>query len=255
MASQRSDIQSTLNSDQFEDLDSSSVGLTTSLSSRKQRIRTSKIWDHTPGTRTSVYINSSGKGVWRCAYCLKEYLETSGTRTISQHLLVAHEIELETAQAEKAAKRQSNIDDAFLRGQETSYKRRLLSIVPTQTLDPATLEILYVRWISACGIAFRMVEIEEFRDLIQYLNKEVNNHLPKAHATIQSWTIRTYRAEKVRIRQKVQSALSKVHFTTDLWTSPNSLAILGIIGHYIAEDGQLQHSVLALQELDGKHSG
>jgi hypothetical protein len=53
----------------------------------------------------------------------------------------------------------------------------------------------------------------------------------------------------------VQLALSKVHFTVDLWTSPNSLAIISIISHYIAENGDLQHSVLALQELDGQHSG
>jgi hypothetical protein len=46
-----------------------------------------------------------------------------------------------------------------------------------------------------------------------------------------------------------------VHFTVDLWSSPNSLAILSIISHYISETGSLQHSVLALKELNGTHSG
>ena len=35
----------------------------------------------------------------------------------------------------------------------------------------------------------------------------------------------------------------------------NYLALLGIIAHYIAEDGQLQQSVLALRELEGQHTG
>ena len=64
-----------------------------------------------------------------------------------------------------------------------------------------------------------------------------------------------YGTEKGRIQQKLQSSLSKIHFTVDLWTSPNSLAILGVIGHYISESGVLQHSILALKELDGAHSG
>lgn len=31
--------------------------------------------------------------------------------------------------------------------------------------------------------------------------------------------------------------------------------MLGIVAHYISESGQLEHAVLALRELDGKHSG
>ncbi len=46
----------------------------------------------------------------------------------------------------------------------------------------------------------------------------------------------------------------KIHFTVDLWTSPNSLAILRVIRHYILESGLLQHLTLALKELDGAYS-
>jgi hypothetical protein len=67
--------------------------------------------------------------------------------------------------------------------------------------------------------------------------------------------MRTYVAQQERVKRDVQLALSKVHFTVDLWTSPNVLAILGMIAHYTSESGQLEHSGLALRELDGKHSG
>ncbi|OAF60365.1 hypothetical protein VC83_03246 [Pseudogymnoascus destructans] len=76
----------------------------------------------------------------------------------------------------------------------------------------------------------------------------------QAKDMILTWTLHTYKAQKQQIKRDVQSALSKAHFTVDLWTSPNSLAILGIIAHYISETGQLEHSVLALQELDGEHT-
>ena len=199
-------------------------------------------------------MNRYGKAVWRCKYCRKEYQETSGTAVVTTHLSDAHAIAITSMQAMKTLSRQSNISEAFQRGQG-DYKRRCLSTVDTQTLDPAVLEHLYIRWIVSCGVSFRMASREEFRTLLQYLNPEVNNWLPHSTTTIQLWTIRTYDTEKLRIQQKVQSALSKVHFTVDLWTSPNSLAIIGIIGHYIAENGDLQHSVLALQELNGEHTG
>jgi hypothetical protein len=59
----------------------------------------------------------------------------------------------------------------------------------------------------------------------------------------------------VRIKQIVQSARSRVHISCDLWTSPNSLAIPGIVAHFVSEDGQLQHVVLALREMEGGHTG
>jgi hypothetical protein len=66
---------------------------------------------------------------------------------------------------------------------------------------------------------------------------------------------RQYDGHKVRIKQIVQSARSQVHISCDLWTSPNSLAILGIVAHFVSEDGQLQHVVLALREMEGVATG
>jgi hypothetical protein len=54
---------------------------------------------------------------------------------------------------------------------------------------------------------------------------------------------------------KLQAAKSKIHISCDLWTSPNSLTILGIIAHYVDEDGKLQRSNLALKSIIGDHTG
>jgi hypothetical protein len=99
-----------------------------------------------------------------------------------------------------------------------------------------------------------MATLVEFRALLYYLNLEIDNWLPNSIPTIRTWTLRAYEAQKQQIKHLVQAALSKVHFTVDLWTSPNSLAILGMIAHYMSKLGQLEHSILALQELDGEHT-
>jgi hypothetical protein len=41
----------------------------------------------------------------------------------------------------------------------------------------------------------------------------------------------------------------------DLWTSPNTIPILGIIALYTAEDGNLESIVLGLKEVIGAHEG
>jgi len=100
-----------------------------------------------------------------------------------------------------------------------------------------------------------MAERPEFRDLLFFLNPGINTWLPTEHHTIQAWTMRAYEAEKQHVQQALQSAQSKIHFTVDLWTSANSKALLGMIGHYFADSGDLCQSVLALRELDGPHTG
>lgn len=169
MASQQSELLSTFHSGQSIDLDTSSLApsqASFSINNRK-RPRTSKIWDHTPEHREFVFLNASGKALWRCKYCRQEYLETSGTAVCATHLRI-HGVDIASVQAIKTLSRQASINEVFQRVQEgrgqAESKRRKLGITITETMDPATLEHLYVRWIVACGISFRMVTREEFRE-------------------------------------------------------------------------------------------
>ena len=221
-------------------------------SSVLQRSRTSFVWKHMPGPVNSIYTRGQ-RVYWRCKYCTKEYRESGGTGYIALHLKTAHDIH-DTAKQQRASSQQLSIASAFQQGEESQYKRRRLNSLPS-SLNPATLEQLFVRWISSCSIGFRMAERSEFRDLLFFLNPGINTWLPTEHHTIQTWTMRAYEAEKQHVQQALQSAQSKIHFTVDLWTSTNSKALLGIIGHYFADSGDLCQSVLALRELDGQHTG
>lgn len=46
-----------------------------------------------------------------------------------------------------------------------------------------------------------------------------------------------------------------VHFTFDMWSSPNNLSLFGLTGHWIAEDGHVAHALLGLRHLHGAHTG
>ena len=67
--------------------------------------------------------------------------------------------------------------------------------------------------------------------------------------------MRQYESQKEKVKQLIQSAKSRIHISYDLWTSPNTLAILGVVAHYVTEDGKLEYHTLALKDIDSEHDG
>ena len=115
--------------------------------------------------------------------------------------------------------------------------------------------MLFVRLIASAHLPLRLVESVEFRDFLLYLNKDVETWLPSSHATIQEWIRRQYTEQKECIKQRLHSATSLMHTALDPGTSPNGKPLITICAHYIAEDGQLEKSTLAIKEMLGGHDG
>jgi hypothetical protein len=220
----------------------------TGATSTKKRPRTSWVWQHMPGPSNTVYHKDQCV-YWRCQYCPREYRESGGTTVIANHLKT-HQVYIQEAQ--KATNQQLNILTAFQHGEQSQAKRRRIA---DSSFDSATFRQVLIRWVTRCSVSFRMIERPEFRDLLYLLNPDINTWLPASHTTIQAWTTEAYQDEKLRVQQALQSAQSKIHFTVDLWTSANNKALMGIIAHYFAENGDLRESVLAFRELEGQHTG
>jgi hypothetical protein len=51
------------------------------------------------------------------------------------------------------------------------------------------------------------------------------------------------------------STATVVHFTFDLWTSPNHRSFLGVVGHWVDADGNLHNTLLGLRRFYGAHTG
>jgi hypothetical protein len=175
MALQPSDILSTIDSEQFNEfeLDTTTSSTihhsvasqsTSRTTSKVAKLRTSLIWDFTKVGRYDITFNIHGKESWCCKFCSKEYTIAGGTNIIIKHLKERHSIDFKTPQEQRIDGYQSTIAVAFARPHTINHKRRRLDNITAVTpLDPCVLEDLYVRWIVACGIAFQMVSIPEFR--------------------------------------------------------------------------------------------
>ena len=122
-------------------------------------------------------------------------------------------------------------------------------------INPAILNFLYLRWTILHDIPFVQVQSHEFRTFLEYINPAANRLLPNSHSTIRNHAIKLFEEGKRRIRHILQTAVSSIHITCDLWTSPNHLGLIGVTSHFTGEDTKLHTLTLGLREIQGAHSG
>jgi hypothetical protein len=222
----------------------------------KEKPRTGWYWRHMPDEDANMrYLNSRGLVEWRCKYCIHgRYQISGGSRSIIHHLKQSHNINEASPREEKTKSQQISIEQATKHAAENPHKRRHLA-EESGSLDAGTLEVLYTKFIAVCNLPLRLVECEEFQAFLAYLNRDVNAWLPKSHHTIREWVMRQRDSVKAQIKSRLHSSRTLIHISCDIWTSPNSLAILGVIAHYIADDGKLERSLLAMKNIVASHEG
>lgn len=110
-------------------------------------------------------------------------------------------------------------------------------------------------WIILAHVALNCVEDESFRALIQLLNPQLFEYLYESGHTVRVLIMAVFEKRKERVREELAKAKSKIHISFDLWSSNNSLAIHGIIAHYLDESLIAKSLLIALRELKGEHSG
>jgi len=60
---------------------------------------------------------------------------------------------------------------------------------------------------------------------------------------------------KQLLKDTLRNLISKVHFTVDLWTSPNRLALFAINAHFVSKEYKLKKVLLALPCMHESHGG
>ena len=134
---------------------------------------------------------------------------------------------------------------------ETLRRQNLMGI----GLNKATLEFLYINWIVTQDVAFNQVQHTPFRALLEYINPAANQMLPRSHTTITTHARQLFLEGKIRMRHILATAISDIHITCDMWTSPNHLGMLAVVAHFTSDKLVLHTVTLSLREIQGDHSG
>lgn len=94
-----------------------------------------------------------------------------------------------------------------------------------------------VAFVVICQLSINLMVNSLFVELLQVIYPNIESILPKASKTIRGWIIAAFEARKLVLKEDLHKSISKIHFSFDLWTSPNHLALLGIVAHYIDAKG------------------
>ena len=116
------------------------------------------------------------------------------------------------------------------------------------------LKSLFERHFLAGPVAVSIVDKVEnpmFQELLFYLCAVLTIFLPTSGNTIRQWIISDFKRRRGQIRKELHLSKSLVHLSFDLWTSPNSLAMLAVVGHFVSHVGEAKSCLLGLRHVEG----
>lgn len=180
--------------------------------------------------------------IWYCKRCNKACLSNNHAKS---HL-VKHGIVLPNGPKKPRVAQQSDTLRAALRIQQLKSEAGQRHEIDTE----AWLNTLILMVVNH-NLPHTLLEWPEFYLLMQLTNPDVVTKQGPMRAS--RWSIKqllfaAYQRHQKTIITKLQSAISKLHFTTDIWTSPNKSHYQSITCHFVDESSRLLQLTLALRE-------
>ena len=112
-----------------------------------------------------------------------------------------------------------------------------------------------IEWILLDRIPFHEIQSEYWREMIACARPEAISAIPKSSNTMRTWAMNRFKASRNIIKCHLNAAISKIHISCDMWTSPNGHSILGVVAHWTQIDKSLRSATIGLPKVRGAHTG
>ncbi len=124
-------------------------------------------------------------------------------------------------------------------------KEILKKVLDKQLINEALVSLIVLR-----NLPFRAVEWPELHALLKAVNPMTDQEIISSHSEVNKKIHISWIASQDVVRKKLQSALSKIHLSLDVWTSLNKILFLGICTHFVDHDSQqLLKALIGLRPL------
>ena len=204
--------------------------------------KTSAIWKYDNGSEW-IQIQDRKK-YWRCDKRKKPvFLQSSTTSHAFKHLQSVHQI---------SSNGLPNEASGNVLQQQLAVPR---STAPglIARIDKDRFKAALIEWIVYLHLAFSMATNVYFRTFLEVCSVTALGLLPDSENTIRAWIMDAFHTKKQQLMNKMHKTKGLIHISLDLWTSPNSLALVGVAGHQF--DGQsVKVTLLGLRRVKGSHS-
>ncbi len=176
--------------------------------------------------------------LWKCKHCDETQYADANPKNKEGHLSRVHGI---TELGKQIPTRPMDKFTAGKADSTTAPKRRdEISIQLTTTVKLPDFKDALIALVVLCQLSFHLVVDQIFVEFLKTIFPLIEDILPSSSNTIRAWVLSSFKDRKAKIIGVLARSRSIVHLSFDLWTSPNHLALLGIVAHYIDEHGQNQ---------------
>jgi hypothetical protein len=177
--------------------------------------------------------------VWKCAHCNECQFAEANAKNKATHLKKKHGILKDgNREPRKPMDRFLSKAQAIEQSENLRQSEAYVQLTTKVVMDPF-IDAL-VAFVVICQLALSLVTNRLFVEFLEVIYPNIEQLLPKKGDTIRVWIKDAFKRRKARLKLSLHRANSRIHFSFDLWTSPNHFALLGIIAHYIDEYGQNQ---------------
>lgn len=222
----------------------------------RKRKATANTWTHARAPRDSEPVRCARKNekIYYCKHCVNPTYSTTVSTTFRHHLLRVHGIELEANEHPIKKRRDNLIKDAFAKAGEINTIKQ--SVKEDETLraavnQKAALEAL-VQLVTVRNLSYNCSSWPELHAFISAINYTAKDVVSLSHGSIQKLVSNSYCVHKDILRRKLQSSLSKLHLSADVWSAPNHKAFLGTCVKFVDRDTkETLQALLAFSELPG----
>lgn len=234
--------------------DSSSYVASTTQESTRTRGPTSAVWAY---SRTA--LDGEDPAYKYCIPCTEENIipifKVKGVPTnLRSHLKSKHSIFVDVAVGHVQATALQQLRELYTRAESSGQTEEIDAHIFSRQLDPDVVNEALISLIVVRNLPFRVAEWPEFHAFCQVLNPQSKGIVTTAHSQVTKKIRESWNCHKDTVRRTLQSAISSIHISLDIWTSPNGYLLLGICAHYTTHSLKKQKALLALRQVAG-HSG
>ena len=214
--------------------------------------KTSAIWAH-----TREPLEHEDQELFYCSYCKLDD-KPHGAKTASsmtKHIRSMHKtviIEKGLSKNQEVVRQQ--LKSIYSQAAATEDTEELDIKILEKSINQNTLTEALVTLIIIHNLSFCVVEWPAFHTFCQVLNTACEGKITESHSVVRTRVGESFQKHKDTIRKALQAALSHIHISLDIWTSPNRWLILAICAHFTSYDHKKEKALLALKKVPG-HSG
>lgn len=189
-------------------------------------------------------IELRGRQYWKCRHCNHYCVgKTTNNDNKLAHLQRAHRI---TANGNKIPREPLPFRE---QGAPVSIRANEAYVSIAHKFLENDFQKAVVAFVVICQLSLSLMVNDLFVELLKVIYPTIGKLLPLATGTIRTWVLNSFNLRKQRLKQDMARSLSRIHFSFDLWSSTNHLALLGIIAHYIDHNGVNQTVQIALSSV------